>query len=156
NLNNYSISNNWSSLGLILGHMGEIPLYNAINFNWGVSAATTTACYWINSTLIYAKVAGYLCPSDPYAGQPNLCNYAASLGTTSISMNVGSDGLFTSKLAYDLKDVIDGSSNTVAFAEVMAAPAATAYVRNIDVTNVALTSTAFQLSIYNDPTSVMA
>jgi prepilin-type N-terminal cleavage/methylation domain-containing protein/prepilin-type processing-associated H-X9-DG protein len=156
NFNNYSVSNNWSSLGLILGQMGEMPLYNAINFNWGVSAATTTTCYWINSTLIYSKVSYYSCPSDPYMWQPNLCNYPASMGTTSTAMGVGSDGLFTSKLAYGIRDTLDGTSNTVAYAEAMTAPATTAYVRNIDVVNVALSSTAFQTSIYSNTAAVLA
>jgi hypothetical protein len=31
----------WSIHGAILGQLGEMPLYNAINFNWGIADNTT-------------------------------------------------------------------------------------------------------------------
>ena len=100
-VNNYgNNTNSWSSLGLILSYMEQTALYNSINFNWGVSASTASTCYWVNSTAFNTKVYAYMCPSDPYVGLPNslnlpnLCNYAGSIGTTTICPVTTSDGLF--------------------------------------------------------------
>src|SRR5262249_15724383 len=139
-----SATGNWSSLGLILGHLGEIPIYNAINFSWGVSSSSGTpnAAYWNNYTCIYAHIRNYLCPSDPNAnngtsaGQPNICCYSASVGTTTAPSVVGSDGLFTWKMVYDPRDVTDGLSNTVAYSEIMTAPTILDWVRSINLINV--------------------
>ena len=35
-----------------------------------------------NSTASNTKLNTFLCPSDPYSGTQNLCNYNASFGTT--------------------------------------------------------------------------
>ena len=35
-----------------------------------------------NSTAYNTKLNAFLCPSDPYSGIQNLCNYAGCFGTT--------------------------------------------------------------------------
>src|SRR5215472_12373408 len=58
----YRAKQAWSSLTAILPQMEEVPLYNALNFNWGMDVATAP-CWYPNSTVVTAKVAAYLCPS---------------------------------------------------------------------------------------------
>jgi prepilin-type N-terminal cleavage/methylation domain-containing protein/prepilin-type processing-associated H-X9-DG protein len=145
NMNNfgtYSAGNNWSSLGLILGAMGEMPLYNAINFNWGVQDAGAGQAYPINSTVMLAKINYYICPSDPNAGNLNFNSYYACLGTTTLGGNVGSDGMFTFRLAYGLADVSDGSSSTIAYAEGIVGPPTASYVRGVGMSQITQISNA--------------
>jgi prepilin-type N-terminal cleavage/methylation domain-containing protein/prepilin-type processing-associated H-X9-DG protein len=122
--------NNWSAHAMMLNYMEQGPLYNAINFNMegrGSDYASSA-----NSTGYNAKIAVFLCPSDPNAGQVNDNSYYGSVGTTT---NAGSDtpprptnptcpnfsspttGVFAFRLAYGLRDITDGSSNTIAFSE---------------------------------------
>src|SRR5208283_5964398 len=74
----------------------------------------------------------FLCPSDPNAGKINDNSYYGSIGTTT---NGGSDtpprptfptcpnfqspttGVFAFRLAYGLRNITDGSSNTIAYSE---------------------------------------
>ena len=155
----YATGNNWSSLGLILSDVEQAPMYNAINFNWGVVAngSTTFTAFWINSTVVNAKIANYLCPSDPNAGNPNTNNYHASMGTTSTLGTPGSDGLFTYRLSYGIDGNTDGTANTIAFAEALTGPPQSAYVPTISLTNVsAIPTGAHQTSAYLDQVSVLA
>ena len=132
-------------------------MYNAINFNWGINDSTASICNKINNTVIYAKVAAFLCPSDPNAGNPNLNNYHASLGTTSLGGNQGSDGMFTYQRSYGLRDVIDGSSSTIAFGEANTGPAQSGYNKSIVLVKVtSLPNKALQLSVYNSPSSILS
>jgi prepilin-type N-terminal cleavage/methylation domain-containing protein/prepilin-type processing-associated H-X9-DG protein len=126
----------WSVHALLLGALEQQSLYNAINFMVGHKA--NAVHFAINSTVAAAKLNVYLCPSDPYAGngpsgfnssnneQSNDCSYNASIGTTTIEPNStaygawatnGSTGLFWYYRCYGIRDIIDGSSNTIAFAE---------------------------------------
>ena len=157
-------NNCWSALGMILGMMDQVPMYNAINFSWGVvtqAAGPTYACYLINQTAINAQLKCYLCPSDPNAGQPNLNNYHDCIGTTTVdgpalgSTPTGSDGLFTYLLAYSLASCTDGSSNTIAFGEAVTGPPSATYVPSISLTSVPGLSTAGEvLSVFMNQTAV--
>jgi len=114
----------WSTQGLMLGYLEQAPLYNAINFNFD---PISWPSYPFNSTFSNTKIASYLCPSDPLAGQQFYNNYYASEGTTTkaagdISSSgpcVGgnSPGLFYFATAYGVQNVTDGTSNTVAYSE---------------------------------------
>jgi len=116
--------NGWSGHALMLSYLEQGPLYNALNFYFD---PTTGNSYRINTTVLYARVPGFLCPSDTNSGNFALTgfsnNYYGSIGTTSIpsSVNVAltkqTTGLFAPSLAYSIAHVTDGTSNTVAYGE---------------------------------------
>jgi prepilin-type processing-associated H-X9-DG protein len=75
-----------------------------------------------NSTVVNAQVNTFVCPSNPYVGVfPTCTNYGASYGpqfrwdATSGGVGVG---LFAAQTARGINQVTDGTSNTVAFAEI--------------------------------------
>ena len=112
----------------MLPQLEQNAIYNAINFSWGVDTAPSTANI-INTTAIYTRVAAFLCPSDPNQNsQPSPNNYFASVGTTTNFTNGGNSsvasladhpttGFFGYQVCYGIRDAIDGTSNTIAFAE---------------------------------------
>src|SRR4051812_4258527 len=114
--------NGWSSHALLLPYLEQGPLYSALNFDFDPSTGNS---YVINTTVLYTRVPGFLCPSDTNAG--NFAhtgysnNYYGSIGTTSIpsSVNVAltkqTTGLFAPSIVYSIANVTDGTSNTVAF-----------------------------------------
>jgi prepilin-type N-terminal cleavage/methylation domain-containing protein/prepilin-type processing-associated H-X9-DG protein len=132
----YSIKQNFGPHAAMLPFLGETPIYNAINFNWGCEDSTSVLCYKINSTAQNAQIKVFVCPSDPNAGVPdhnnasNTNNYYASIGTTMNFSQINAKGLnkaslgnwpttglFTLQQSYGINSVTDGSSNTIAFAE---------------------------------------
>jgi len=119
----------WSMLAGMLPQLEQTPLYNGINFNYGVITGTSTAAM-VNSTFLVVQVKAFLCPSDTYgggaAGKRAGTNYQGSIGTTtaltastSIASlaNVPTSGFFGFQRSYDLGACVDGTSNTVAFSE---------------------------------------
>jgi prepilin-type N-terminal cleavage/methylation domain-containing protein/prepilin-type processing-associated H-X9-DG protein len=130
----------WSSHALLLANLEQSQIYNACNFSLGNNMPNSYGWY-ANSTVNNTRLTVYLCPSDPNAGSLALLrpadgrmdvldvNYVASAGTTTNSPNntvptnawatQGSTGLFWWYWAYGLKDIVDGSSNTVAFSEAL-------------------------------------
>jgi prepilin-type N-terminal cleavage/methylation domain-containing protein/prepilin-type processing-associated H-X9-DG protein len=121
NLGDYSALHGASAHSQLLVFLGEAPLYNAINFNWGMNAGATAGP--INSTGYLSRVSEFLCPSDGNAGPVNLNSYFDSVGTTTITptaqVTTGSSGLFTFWRSYAIRDCTDGTSNTVAFSEAL-------------------------------------
>ena len=122
--------NNWSAHAMMLNYLEQAPLYNAINFNMeGRGSDYASAA---NATAYNAKINLFLCPSDTNAGKINDNCYYASVGPTT---NAGSDtpprpttpacpnfssptsGVFGFRVAYGIRDITDGSSNTIAFSE---------------------------------------
>jgi prepilin-type N-terminal cleavage/methylation domain-containing protein/prepilin-type processing-associated H-X9-DG protein len=112
----------WSAQALMLPYMEQTPLYNAINFNY--------TCWWgngnntngqINSTVFNTLIKTYTCPSDGKAGQAggNINNYFYCEGTTINGWSATSTGIFSHSTAYGLRDITDGSSNTIAFSEAL-------------------------------------
>jgi prepilin-type N-terminal cleavage/methylation domain-containing protein/prepilin-type processing-associated H-X9-DG protein len=119
----------------LMGYAEQIPLANA--FNYFVSAANDPNLgNAINSTVTTARVDMFLCPSDKlpnynYQGHSLAAykapgnNYFASVGS---SMEYDADqsnglpnGVFvegsTRALLYGMRDITDGSTNTIAFGE---------------------------------------
>ncbi len=127
---NYDGWTDWSAQAMMLPYMEQTPIYNSINFNYlaGHDVAGNT-----NSTAYLAQINVFLCPSDPNAGGTtgNTNSYRGSIGTTTDvnkynNNNNGdnsasqSTGVFTYFNVYGLRDIIDGSSNTIAYAESLA------------------------------------
>ena len=121
---------NYSCFAMMLPYLEQNPVFNAMNLmvcpDTGYGYAQVPAITAYNT-----KLNAFLCPSDPYSGIQNLCNYAASFGTTTYMpyYQVGSSfpgqnqsdttGLFTIWKAYGIESVTDGTSNTMAFAEAL-------------------------------------
>jgi prepilin-type N-terminal cleavage/methylation domain-containing protein/prepilin-type processing-associated H-X9-DG protein len=130
----------WSGHAMMLGALEQTSLYNAINFSLGNNAANSYGFY-SNSTVTSTRISVFLCPSDPNAGSLAVLrsadgrmdtldmSYVGSSGTTTLSPNNtaptnawatgGCTGLFWWYTAYGLRDIRDGSSNTVAFSEAL-------------------------------------
>jgi prepilin-type N-terminal cleavage/methylation domain-containing protein/prepilin-type processing-associated H-X9-DG protein len=117
----------WSAHALMLGYLEQMPLYNSANFSWAVGMGSGWA---INSSVSTTDLNAFICPSDGmsplnpqgsmWAGLNN--NYLASVGTsTNYSNNYppqDTTGVFTEGgRSYGLQNIIDGSSNTIAFGE---------------------------------------
>jgi prepilin-type N-terminal cleavage/methylation domain-containing protein/prepilin-type processing-associated H-X9-DG protein len=110
----------WSAHSMLLPYIEQSPLYNAINFDFD---ATTGPTWVVNSTVTYSRVNGFICPSDPVSTANSIVgfnvNYAGSNGTTTITSNNATTGVFASQTVYGLASITDGSSNTVAFGETL-------------------------------------
>jgi prepilin-type N-terminal cleavage/methylation domain-containing protein len=119
-INVYNAAHGLSAHAQMLGFLGEVPMYNAINFCFGLATAQNPAGP-VQSTVYNARVKYFLCPSDPNAGTTYLNNYNDCFGTTTTTSTVqtttGSTGLFTFWQSYGSRDCVDGLSNTVAFSE---------------------------------------
>ena len=135
NLNVYAAEHGVSAHAQMLGYLGEMPIYNAINFNWGMNATDT--CGPIQLTVYTTILNEFLCPSDANAGVTNLNSYFDSVGTTTVSplnqTTTGSTGLFTFWRSYAIPSCIDGLSNTVAFSEGLVGDGSTNYTRSAGI-----------------------
>ncbi len=121
NVGSYGGWTDWSSQSMLLGYMEQGPLYNSINFNFlgGYDVAGS-----VNSTAWNTKLNMFLCPSDTNAGSGtgnnNTNSYRGSIGTTTDIgqySNKNSTGIFAYNVSFGLRDVVDGTSNTVAYSE---------------------------------------
>jgi prepilin-type N-terminal cleavage/methylation domain-containing protein/prepilin-type processing-associated H-X9-DG protein len=112
-----------SVIGNMLPYLEQQGIYNSINFMiWSCGEATPPGP--VNQTARRTQINTLLCPSDGNnggAGQTSdngrLNNYMGSKGTTSQAYPAQTTGLFSCGAVYGLRDIVDGSSNTVAFAE---------------------------------------
>ena len=130
--NNYDPWTGWSAHSQLLPYLEQQPLYGAINFAYGPKENDNNANY-ANLTVTSSLIAGFLCPSDPYSGKltdpalgqmlvrrTNNNNYFGSVG---VSTGVGgfnnqeTSGIFAVWFSVGLESVLDGTSNTIAFAE---------------------------------------
>ncbi len=161
--------NNWSAHAMMLNYLEQAPLYNAINFSMegrGSDYASSA-----NATGYNAKIAVFLCPSDTNAGRVNDNCYYASVGDTT---NAGSDtpprptapvcpsfscpttGVFAFRLAYGVRDITDGTSNTIAFSEGRAGAAIQTVAPGNMIMNAGLSGNAYFLDAYQNPALVLA
>ena len=150
------------------------PLFNSINFNWGVQPSGNVA-YSVNSTVQTSQVKEFLCPSDPNAGNggealwPNATNnYFGCIGATTNILNgnstsaaslasVPTSGLFAWQQSKGLNSVIDGTSNSIAFAEsTVTGSQKIQRGRLVGMDSVNLPATALQLNAFSNAAGVMA
>ncbi|MEJ7638022.1 MAG: DUF1559 domain-containing protein [Singulisphaera sp.] len=109
--------NNWSAHALLLGYMEAKPIYDAHLFNLA-SVARRGRRHDASVTAFRTKVASFLCPSDPNSGREFTCNYVGSMGPAiGYRVQTDSSGLFAMIRNWGLRDITDGSSNTVASSE---------------------------------------
>src|SRR5262249_35690327 len=135
----YQASQSFSAHAALLPQLGEIPTYNAINFNWGIDEGPTgtavgSICWNINNTAASTAIKTFMCPSDPLAGVGpygntgrDTNNYFVCLGTSTNMVppstatlaslaNNSSSGVFYFQTSVRIAAIIDGTSNTVAMA----------------------------------------
>jgi prepilin-type processing-associated H-X9-DG protein len=119
----------WSSQGMLLPYMENAPIYAAANYSWAPYSFRN------DPTCFRTIISTFLCPSDPNAGERHTNSYAASYGATTTPLWIwaGSDwpacllahapdyssGFFTNCYSYGIRDASDGTSNTVAYAEIL-------------------------------------
>ncbi len=112
----------WSAQAMMMPYMEMQPLYNAANFNGPIDDGG----YWYaaNTTVNLKTVNTFMCPSDGNVGplSGNLNNYYGSVGTTAQAGFQQSTGLFAFRTCYTMANVLDGTSNTVAFSECLVGP----------------------------------
>jgi len=128
----------WSAR--ILAQLEQAPLYNQIDWNQGYGASGTDGNAGTANTLVRAQIIpGYLCPSDPARGGVTWKDPAGTLvtspaltdayGRMSYVANGGSgtqdtplsgvqpNGLFSMGSNIGIRDMTDGTSNTLAVSE---------------------------------------
>jgi len=166
---NYQAKECWAAHGPLLPFMGEVPLYNACNFNW----SPDEPC---NQTVDSTQVKGYLCPTDPNATVMTNGNngvlttgnnsYFASIGpTTDIRgtlvntapsyASIPTAGMFAFQQSKRLAQLTDGTSNTIAFAEsTVGIPGQTARQKLIGLAKLTLPAAAIQQNAFTNPAGV--
>ncbi|WP_435018847.1 DUF1559 domain-containing protein [Tundrisphaera sp. TA3] len=116
----------WGWASMMLPQIEQTPLFAAINFNLGVESAA-------NRTARSPRIAAFLCPSGTVrpawgaysrddSGKPTglICevapgNYVGVAGTS--DPGVDGDGLFFRNSVIALRDIADGTSQTIAVGE---------------------------------------
>jgi len=134
----YSAWVGWSAHAQMLPFLEQGAVYNSCNFTHTGFGFTFTPGDLINSTAAYSRISAFICPSNPISNSPvklsqytlgntTPTDYAGSYGTTTHDMTqddankvlvpIPSTGIFGVWLSYDLRDVTDGTSQTIAFGE---------------------------------------
>jgi prepilin-type N-terminal cleavage/methylation domain-containing protein/prepilin-type processing-associated H-X9-DG protein len=135
----WSTWGSWSPQSMLLGYFDQVPVYNAINFSLISHGDGGTNGDLAQVTAITTRISSFVCPSNPlpggtYYNHPLPVNcYFASVGSAlhwvgasgasapnGIFMHGGSDpaaNAFESCGPRAIRDITDGTSNTIAFGE---------------------------------------
>ena len=117
----------WSAHSMLLPYLEQSQMYNALNFYW----ETRNNAYgeWINSTVITSRLTAFQCPSSPvppgsqtWYGAPFAGNnYFASTGSSLMwrgdQQFIPNGPFMVAGSPIGIRDIQDGTSNTVAFGE---------------------------------------
>ncbi len=110
----------FSAQAMMLGFLEQQSMYNAANFSWDVWENFGSAT---NSTVANAKLATFMCPSDGLTGggawNGDNNNYVGSMGATTNPWTTTGTGIFQNYAVTSIADVTDGTSNTIAFSELL-------------------------------------
>ncbi|GAB5440033.1 MAG: DUF1559 domain-containing protein [Fuerstiella sp.] len=107
----------WSGFGMILPFIEQANLYNRADFG----------AYWLrgaaNQSVARTEIPGFICPSDPngkkLTNNSGPTSYGLSAGPASAwSLGRNGPGMFTFRSATRIRDVTDGTSNTILGSEV--------------------------------------
>jgi prepilin-type N-terminal cleavage/methylation domain-containing protein/prepilin-type processing-associated H-X9-DG protein len=129
----------WSPQAMLLGYLEQLPVYNSINFSICSQGNDSAYTYRPQLTAITTRINSFLCPSSPLPSGPSYGffpkpgnSYFASVGST---LNwVGNSGRCNGIFMFGgggqisgqpymaappigVRDVQDGTSNTIAFGE---------------------------------------
>ncbi|SIO14947.1 prepilin-type N-terminal cleavage/methylation domain-containing protein/prepilin-type processing-associated H-X9-DG domain-containing protein [Singulisphaera sp. GP187] len=168
----YTSKQGISAHAALLPQLEQNAIYNSINFSWGIDEGTGTPQYPIQSTAMNAQVSVFLCPSDVNSAEAyiNCNNYFGSVGTTSNLTNANTStwpappvmssltttGLFAYQRVYGLRDMLDGTSNTIAFSEsTVGNPKSILGQINIGLTNVAGAAAGEFADAWTNPNAVI-
>lgn len=125
-INQSGLSDSWSVQARLLEHMEQSNLQNLIDWN---------LAYHLQGRVASTRVPVYLCPSDPndklrpepQPSDPNFAHYPVCYGVNSGEWlvydprtRIGGSGLAHPNSRTNMASIVDGTSNTIAFAEVKA------------------------------------
>lgn len=116
--------NRRSGMISLLPYLDQAPLYNQIEAGDPTTSPPVPpggAAPWSGWTVWQKQIPGFACPSDPgIQTTRGTCNYAFCMGDYVGAANrdaTNVNGLFAYRTTYGMKNITDGSSNTVAFGE---------------------------------------
>lgn len=110
----------WSGMAMLLPYVEQKNVYDNINWNyrWDNNNGGTQ-----NNTMARTRIPGFVCPSDPgadasYTANMSPTSYCLSTGPASNwSMRSNPVGFATLYKGSKVRDIRDGTSNTIAMAE---------------------------------------
>ena len=121
----------WSGMAMLLPYIEQTNVYNNINFNfrWDNNNGGTQ-----NNTMARSRIPAFVCPSDPGAN----ATYTANMSPTSYGFSAGPGaswamagnpiGFATLVRGSRIRDITDGTSNTIAMSEMQIGLNSGAYV----------------------------
>lgn len=123
-------ANSWEGHGIfvdLLPYVDQAPLYE----QWNMSATFLAGA---NINLANQKIPVYKCPTDlSYSGAEPGVNYAGCGGSTVNIWSSDSNGIFPRLRSKDMGSIIDGTTNVIAFSELLVGDNSQAGVSDADI-----------------------